>query len=52
MPLDKSATREDIRKFFLRKSEIYCNMCPANVEKFKPEDPLLPVSYWKRKYET
>ena len=50
-PLDKYSTKAEIKKFFYRKAEIYCSMCPAKVESFKPEDPLLPVSYWKRKYE-
>ena len=42
----------DIKKFFLRKAESFCSMCPAHAEYFKPADPLLPVGYWKKLYDT
>ena len=44
--------KEELKDFFTRREESFCSMCPANEQYFKPENPLLPVSYWKNKYDT
>jgi len=52
-PLLPECSDEELIEFFNRKSESYCSMCPAEKEHFKPSaDPLLPVSYWKKQYDT
>ena len=52
VPLSEESDAIEIKKFFLRKAESFCSMCPAHAEYFKPADPLLPVSYWKKLYDT
>jgi organic radical activating enzyme len=50
-PLDYYCSEEDLKKFFLRKSESYCSMCPGKEDYFEPESPLLPLSHWKKLYD-
>ncbi len=52
IPLDPSCSKEELKDFFTRREESFCKMCPASEHYFTPENPLLPVSYWKNKYET
>jgi len=52
VPLESDCNSKDLRDFFTRRSESFCKMCPAKEEYFTPENPLLPVSYWKNKYDT
>lgn len=52
-PLQPECTDDQIKEFFTRTWEDSCKMCPANKEHFKPSvDPLKPVSYWKKLYDT
>jgi hypothetical protein len=52
VPLDSACTKEELKEFFTRKEESFCSMCPAKEEFFTPQNPLLPVSYWKKLYDT
>ena len=52
VPLDPECNKEELRDFFTRREESFCKMCPADSHYFSPENPLLPVSYWKKKYDT
>jgi len=52
IPLDHNSSKEEIKKFFSRREESFCKMCPSKEHYFTPKDPLLPVSYWKKKYGT
>lgn len=36
-PLSPGCTDEQMKKFFNRKEEFYCGMCPASPEKFTPK---------------
>jgi len=51
-PLDHTCNAKELKDFFTRREESFCSMCPASEQYFKPENPLLPVSYWKNKYDT
>jgi organic radical activating enzyme len=48
--LESNCSDEEMKEFFSRQWESYCNMCPAGKQHFRPENPLLPVSYWKKLY--
>lgn len=50
-PLEPNCSEDDLWSFFVKKSESYCKMCPAKEEHFEPENPLLPLSYWKHIYK-
>lgn len=52
VPLNSDCTKEELREFFTKREESFCKMCPAKEDYFTPENPLLPVSYWKKKYGT
>ncbi len=51
VPLDSDCTDQELKEFFMRKSESYCSMCPASEDYFEPKNPLLPVSYWENLYK-
>lgn len=52
VPLDHTCSRDELKQFFTKREESFCSMCPAKEEYFTPENPLLPVSYWKKLYDT
>lgn len=52
VPLDHTCTKAELKQFFIKKEESFCSMCPASEEYFTPQNPLLPVSYWKKLYDT
>ena len=47
-PLEATATDEEVVKFFSKKSEDICNMCPASAEFFKKENPLITIGELKK----
>ena len=51
-PLSHDCSKIELKDFFTRKEESYCKMCPAKEEFFSPKNPLLPLSYWKKLYDT
>lgn len=52
VPLSHDCNDIELKKFFTKREEEYCKMCPADEHYFIPESPLLPLSYWKQKYDT
>ena len=52
VPLSHDCNDIELKKFFIKREEEYCKMCPADEHYFIPESPLLPLSYWKQKYDT
>jgi hypothetical protein len=51
VPLHPECSDEEIVEFFNRKAESVCAMCPAYQTKIIKEDPMLPISYWEKKYQ-
>ena len=39
-PLHPDCTEEQLGEFFILEEESFCNMCPANPERFELPDPL------------
>ena len=52
VPLEHTCDDKELKDFFTRREESFCSMCPATEQYFSPSNPLLPVSYWKKKYDT
>ena len=52
VPLEHTCDDKELKNFFTRREESFCSMCPATEQYFSPSNPLLPVSYWKKKYDT
>ena len=49
VPLEHTCDDKELKDFFTRREESFCSMCPATEQYFSPSNPLLPVSYWKKK---
>ena len=47
VPLTPNCSDEDIIQFFNKGAESVCVMCPKNVQSFKKNDPLMPVSHYE-----
>lgn len=47
-PLDSSCSDKEIVEFFNKKAEIYCAMCPSNPELFEKQNPLIPITFYKK----
>jgi hypothetical protein len=48
-PLRPGCTDEEIVEFFNRKAESVCGMCPSNPQGFAKPNPLLPLTYYRKR---